>query len=346
VNQNDGERSDEGDLIIGVDVGGTKVLAAAVEVDGRISAKGRIDTLPQAGPMNVIARVAGLLAQIAEQSRGPGQPIAAVTLGVPGWVDDGAGRVHQAPNLPGWSGLPLAQLLRARLGESPRIILDNDVNLAVLGEYVYGVGRGLQSMVGVYVGTGIGGGLILDGRLYRGAHSAAAEVGHTIVAPKGPRCRCGQRGCVEALASRTAMERDVRACIAAGKKSNVLRLMKKRNRQRMTASIVQRALREGDPVMRKVLRRAQKYVGLLCANLVNTLDPQLVLIGGGLAERLGEELVTRIREVAYDRFFRKETREQIRILPTQLKADAGPLGGAWLARQRLGLLPETGVALH
>jgi glucokinase len=336
---------DERDLIIGVDMGGTKVLAAAVAADGRIAAQGRIETLAQKGHMDVIARIARLVAEVAEQGGAPVRPITAVAIGVPGAVDDAAGVVNHAPNLPGWDGLPFARLLGAHLG-NPRIILDNDVNLAILGEYVYGAGRGLRSMVGVYVGTGIGGGLILDGQLYRGERGAAGEVGHTVLSVKGPRCNCGQRGCVEMLASRTAMEREVRALIDAGHKSKVLKLMKQHNSERMTSSIVERALRDGDEVMRQVLHRAQKYIGLLCANLVNTLDPQLVLIGGGLAERLGEQMVTRIRDVAYDHFFRQEARARIRIVPTQLKADAAPLGGAWLARQRLGLLPETGATLH
>jgi glucokinase len=232
------------------------------------------------------------------------------------------------------------------VGGGARVILGNDVNLAILGEHVYGAGRGLRSMVGIYVGTGIGGGLILDGQLYGGAHGAAGEVGHTILERKGPRCSCGRRGCVEALASRTAMERDVRALIAAGERSEVLKLMKKRHATRMTSSIVERALRDGDKVMRRVFRRAQKYVGLLCASLVNTLDPQLVLIGGGLAERLGDDLVARIRDVAYDHVYRQGADDRVQIVPTQLKANAAPLGGAWLARQRLGPQPAAGTALH
>jgi glucokinase len=337
---------DAGDLVIGVDMGGTKVLAAAVDAEGRIAAQGRIPTQAQNGPIDVVARVARLLTEIAEQAGAPNRPLAAVAIGVPGQVDDAAGLVRHAPNLPGWTDVPFAELLRARLGGEPRVVLDNDVNLAILGEHVYGVGRGLRSMIGVYVGTGIGGGLILDGQLYEGAHAAGGEIGHTVLEHKGPTCRCGGRGCVEALASRTAMERDVRALIAAGHKSDVLKLMEKHDSPHMTSSIVHRALRDGDKVMHQVFRHAQKYVGLLCANLVNTLDPQLVLIGGGLAERLGEDMVAHIREVAYEHFFSPEARKQIRIVPTQLKADAAPLGGAWLARQRLGYKPELGAPLH
>jgi glucokinase len=292
--------------------------------------------------------MAQLLSDVAGQAGVPADGIAAVGIGVPGRVDDAAGQVTYAPNLPGFNDVPLASLLRTHLGGNPQIVLDNDVNVAVLGEHVYGVGRGLTSMAGVFVGTGIGGGLILGGKLRQGIRHAAAEIGHTTIDLKGPRCACGRRGCVEAMASRTAMERDVRAKIDRGKKSVVLELMKKKGKPRMTSSIIERALREDDKVVRKVFRRAQKYVGILCANLVNTLDVELVLIGGGIAERLGENMVGRIRDVAYRHFFLQEWREQVRIVPTALKEDAAPLGAAWLARQRRVPAPgpEAGVPVH
>src|SRR5262249_20686555 len=151
-----------------------------------------------------------------------------------------------------WKKVPLVRLLHEHLRANPPVVLENDVNIAVVGEHAYGVGRGLQSMIGVFVGTGIGGALILDGQLYRGQRSSAGEVGHTRIRRGGPRCHCGQRGCVEVLASRTAMERDVRALIDQGHKSSVLKLMKKKDELRMTSSIIQRALADDDRVMRRV----------------------------------------------------------------------------------------------
>src|SRR4051794_21397928 len=248
-------------IVIGVDMGGTKVLAAAVDEAGHIVTQDRVDTLAQEGPEAVIARIARLLTDVAAQARTPLDEIAAVTVGVPGRVDDRAGVVSWAPNLPGWREIPLAHRLSEHLGGRCRVFLDNDVNMAVLGEHAYGAGRGLRSVVGVYVGTGIGGGLIIDGKLIQGERGAAAEVGHTIIDVRGPRCPCGQRGCVEVLASRTAMERDVRERIADGKKSVVPKLMKKRDKVRMTSSIIQLALDDGDKVMRGVFRRAQRYLG-------------------------------------------------------------------------------------
>jgi len=156
-----------------------------------------------------------------------------------------------------------------------------------------------------------------------------------VIQADGPRCACGKRGCAEALASRTAMERDVRAAIKAGRKSDVLEIMKARNRERMTSSIVVRALKKKDHVMREVMAQAQYYLGILVANIVNVLDPECVVIGGGLTERLGEHFVGPIRKTAYRYFLQQRGLERVRILPGQLGDQAGALGAAVLARQRL-----------
>jgi glucokinase len=234
--------------------------------------------------------------------------------------------------------VPLGRLLSNAIGGA-RVFLDNDVRVAVLGEYAYGVGRGTQTMVGVFVGTGIGGGVVVNGQLHLGRRGAAGEIGHMTLKPGGPRCPCGKRGCAEALASRTSIERDVRELIERGEKSMVLKLMKKEGRPRLTSSVVARALAEGDPVMLDVFARAQRYIGLLVANVVNTLDPEVVVIGGGLAERLGEEMVEPIRKTAYKHFLLQRDREQVRVVATELKDRAAPMGAAFVARQRLEPLP-------
>src|SRR5208283_1057276 len=190
-----------------------------------------------------------------------------------GAVDPVGGVVRHAPNL-GWKKVALGARLETLL--KVPVFVENDVNVGVLGEHELGAGRGAQELVGIFVGTGIGGGIVTGGQLYQGARGAAGEVGHIVVEINGPLCGCGNRGCAEALASRTAMERDVRAAIRQGEKSIVLRLMRERGRERMTSSIIQRALKERDPVMAKVMKRAQFYLGILVANLVNVLDPEYV----------------------------------------------------------------------
>ena len=269
----------------------------------------------------------------------PHAELRGVCIGVPGGVDDAAGMVDKAPNLK-WEKVPLAHLLSTALGGA-RVFLDNDVRVAVTGEHAYGCGKGTRTMVGIFVGTGIGGGLVIDGRLHQGMRGVAGELGHMILKPKGPRCPCGKRGCAEALASRTSMERDVRQLIADGHKSCVLKIMKKEGRDRLTSSVIAKALDKEDPVMLKVMRRAQHHVGVLVSNVVNLVDPEVVVIGGGIAERLGEAFVAPIRETAYERLLVQRDREQVRILPTQLKENAAPMGAAFVARQRLARLPTT-----
>jgi glucokinase len=258
----------------------------------------------------------------------------AVSVGAPGAVDPKQGIVYKAPNL-GWENVRLARKL-GRLLAVP-VLVENDVNAGTMGEYALGAGKGTRDMIGIFVGTGIGGGLVFGGELHEGCRGAAGEIGHMIIEKNGPRCGCGKRGCVEALASRTAMEREVRQAIRHGARSVVLQIMKERKRTRMTSSIIVRALDKNDPLMLQVLKRAQFYLGILVANLVNTLDPEAVVIGGGIAERLGERFVAPIRATAWEFLLRQDGRERIKILRGVLGDNAGALGAAVLARRRLGL---------
>ena len=324
-------------LVIGVDLGGTKMHAAAVDESGTLLHDEREKTLPEEGADAVIGRIADLCRRITLALNVPHSQLRAVCVGVPGGVDDAAGMVDKAPNLK-WEKVPLGHLLSSALG-GVRVFLDNDVRVAVTGEHAYGCGRGTRSMVGIFIGTGIGGGLVTDGVLQMGARGVAGELGHMILKPGGPRCPCGKRGCAEALASRTSMERDVRELVADGHKSRVLKLMKKEGRDRLTSSVIAKALEKDDPVMTKVMRRAQHHIGVLVSNVINFVDPEVVVIGGGIAERLGEEFVGRIRDVAYERLLVQRDHELVRILPTQLKENAAPMGAAFVARQRLAQIP-------
>jgi glucokinase len=329
-------------MVIGVDLGGTKIHAAAVDEQGKVLHAERDKTLPEEGAQAVIGRMAALVRAIAGKLGAGLEGLQAVCVGVPGGVDDAAGLVDKAPNLR-WEKVPLGALLGAALGGA-RVFLDNDVRVAVLGEHAYGVGRGTRTMVGIFVGTGIGGGLIMDGKLHLGCRGVAGELGHMIVQPKGPRCPCGKRGCAEALSSRSSMERDVRALIKEGHGSRVLRIMKKEGRERLTSSVIAKALEAGDPVMTEVMERAQHNLGILVSNLVNLVDPEVVVIGGGIAERLGEAFVEPIRRVAHKRLLVQRDRDRVRIVATELKDTAAPLGAAFVARQRLSRTPTPTVA--
>jgi glucokinase len=267
--------------------------------------------------------------------------VAAIASGCPGPLDPDQGIVHFAPNLAGWEEVPLAKMLTERL-DLPAFI-ENDVNLWTLGEWALGAGQGSLHVVGIFVGTGIGGGLILDGKLYQGWRKGAGEVGHMILLPDGPLCGCGNRGCAEALASRTAIERDIVAGIKAGRESIVKKLMEKDGRDRLTSGVLAEALQRHDPLVSEVMGRAQFYLGLLIASVVNFIDPERIIMGGGVVEALGDDFLTPIREVAYQSFVNKRGAKDVKIVPAKLGDEAGPLGAAVYARSRLWA--ATGEAL-
>lgn len=320
------------DFIVGIDMGGTSVRALVVDSDNEILAVEKVPTNPSQKPDRLIGDLAGLVEDVIYAGGLKRSRLGAVSIGAPGAVDPVHGVVYHAPNL-GWDRVPLGTKL-GKLLDVP-VLVENDVNAGVVGEHALGAGQGTKELVGIFVGTGIGGGIIWRGRLYLGARGAAAELGHSIVQVDGPRCGCGNRGCAEALASRTAMEREVRAAIRAGEESIVLKLMKERGKDRMTSSIIQRALKRHDPVMQKVMKRAQFFLGILVSNVVNILDPECVVIGGGIAERLGEGFVAPIRKTAYEHFLRRHDAERVKVVPGALGDNAGSLGAVVLARQRL-----------
>jgi glucokinase len=215
------------------------------------------------------------------------------------------------------------------------VVVDNDVNIGVLGEHVYGAGQGALHMVGIWVGTGIGGGVIVNGQVVSGWRGAAGEIGHMVVQPNGRRCGCGRKGCVEAYASKTAMMAIIHEQIESGRKSVVPQVMAEKGKRRLTSSVVEAALEAQDAPMMEALETAQFYLGLLTANLVNVLDPQVVVFGGGLVERLGASFVDPVARAARKYYLQQKHAEAIRILPSMLGDDAGPVGAAVVASRRL-----------
>jgi glucokinase len=320
------------EVIVGIDMGGTSLRALVVNSHNEILAIEKEPTNVTHKPDALIRDLAAMVEDVVRAAGLRKSQLRAVSIGAPGAVDPEHGVVYHAPNL-GWDAVPLGATL-GKLLHVP-VFAENDVNAGVVGEHALGAGRGAKELVGIFVGTGIGGGIISKGQLYLGSRGAAAEVGHMIVQVDGPLCGCGNHGCIEALASRTAMERDVREAIRGGEKSCVLKLMEERGKDRMTSSIIQRALKKNDPVMRKVVKRAQYYLGMLVASVVNMLDPECVVIGGGIAERLGEYYIAPIRKTAYENFLRRHDAERVKVVCGTLGDNAGALGAVVLARRRL-----------
>jgi glucokinase len=318
-------------VFIGVDLGGTNIEAAAVR-NGKVLASQKNNTRPEKGAEKVIGRIADTVRQVAKKMDARPSDFAGLCIGAPGAVDPATGIVRAAPNLD-WRDVPLGEGLRERLGLP--VVVDNDVNIGVLGEYVYGAGRGALHMVGIWVGTGIGGGIIINGQLVNGWRGAAGEIGHMVVHPHGRRCGCGRQGCVEAYASKTAMMAIIQEQIEGGRKSIVPDLMAKQGNQRLTSSVVEAALEARDKPMMEAVETAQFYLGLLTANLVNVLDPQVIVFGGGLVERLGVSFVKPVARTAWKYYLQQKNAEAIRIVPSALGDAAGPVGAAVIASRRL-----------
>lgn len=320
------------EIIVGVDMGGTSLRAVVVNEEDRILAVEKNPTPVGKKPDALIEDIAAQVIDALEAAGLSRSDLRAVSVGAPGAVNPEKGLVYEAPNL-GWRDVRLGPKLSDMLGVP--VLVENDVNVGTMGEFGLGAGQGAQELVGIFVGTGIGGGIISGGELYEGLRGAAGEIGHMVLQVDGPRCGCGKRGCAEALASRTAMEREVRAAIRNGAKSCVPELMKERNKDRMTSSIIVRALKRKDRVMRDVLKRTERYLGILVANVVNILDPECVVIGGGIAERLQEDFVGPIRETAREYFLCQRDAARIKIVAAKLGDNAGALGAVVLARRRL-----------
>jgi glucokinase len=319
-------------LLVGVDLGGTSLLAVATNGKGKILGRKKRKTRAEEGASAVLKRIERTIKDAVHEAGAKLSDVRAIGIGAPGPLNPKAGVIIHAPNLgPTWNNLPLAAHLRDKLG-CPAY-LGNDVNVGAIGEHAHGAGRGKKNLVAIFVGTGIGGGLILNGRLYRGVRYTAAELGHTVLLADGPVCGCGKHGCAEALASRTAIERDIRAQIAGGRKSVVPELLERAGQTTISSSIIEGALDADDSVVQEVMAKAEYYIGLLVANIVNILDPEVIVLGGGVVERLGERYLEPVRETAERYYLNQEDRDKIHVVTTELRGYAGVLGAATMADQ-------------
>jgi glucokinase len=318
-------------LIIGVDLGGTNIEAAAVR-GGEILASKKKKTRAPEGVDVVIERIGKTVRKVMDKMDNDASAYSALCIGAPGAVDAKSGVVHSAPNL-NWTDVPLGERLEADL-DLP-VIVDNDVNIGVLGEHVYGAGKGTLNMIGIFVGSGIGGGMVINGTPHYGWRGVAGEVGHVVVQPRGRKCGCGRRGCVEAYASKTAMEAIIREEMERGRSTEVFEIMDKKGKKKLTSSVIEASLEAGDALMEEAIQYAQYYLGLLTAILVNVLDPEVVVFGGGVVERLGQDFIDPIGRTARQHYLQREGAEKIRLVPAALGDDAGPIGAAVVARRRL-----------
>ncbi|MDP2711298.1 MAG: ROK family protein [Solirubrobacteraceae bacterium] len=304
----------------GIDLGGTKIQAVVVDAQHEVLGQARRPTPTQGGPADVVAAIADAMRAAAVAAGLQTSELAQVGVGSPGTVDPATGAVSSAKNLPGWTGShPLGPQLGDQLGTP--VALGNDVQVATDAEAALGAGRGYDSMLGVFWGTGVGGGLVLGGTPWIG-RGGAGEIGHVVVKVGGARCPCGRRGCMEAYAGRNALEARARELHDKGEPTELFKIARKRGRERLTSGIWAAALERGDPLATKLLDRAVAMLGAGVASVDNILDVEVIILGGGLGVRLGQPFADRIAQAMAPHLFFSDRPPPVRV------ADLGDLGGA------------------
>jgi len=319
-------------LFVGVDVGGTKIMAALAKPSGDILVRKRASTpRGSASGEDIVQAVIELINYTLAEKKVGRKELAGIGIGIPGVVDADEGYVVVTPNMP-LTGLHVARLVGAHF--KVPVALGNDVNLGTLGEKWLGAARHAASVVGIFVGTGIGSGIIIDNQLLRGSREAAGEVGHIVMQIGGPLCACGNRGCLEALASRSAIERDIREAVAAGKKTLLTKIVGG-DLAVIRSRMLKQALQQGDALVRKVVRKAAEVIGYACLTVRHLIDPDVIVLGGGVVEACGEFFLPVVQEIlAGDAL--AGARPSRGVVQSELGDDAVVLGAVALAQQAAG----------
>jgi glucokinase len=318
-------------FILGIDLGGTKVIAGLVDESGEVIARARAKTRAWRDNENVFQTIVRVGRQSIHRAGIDESKVKALGIGSPGPLDPDTGYVIDSSNL-NFQNFPLGP----RLSEVFRcpVTVVNDVDAGTYGEFRVGAARGASDVLGVFVGTGIGGGLIVNGSLYRGFSKNAGEIGHIIIKAGGPRCGCGNRGCLEALASRIAITRDLRKAIRRGKKTVIADEVDKGNGQ-ISSNALRKAFDAGDEVVSKIMRRAARYTGIGIGSVVNLIGPQVVVLGGGVIEAFSDHMISLIERSARKVAFEFAIKD-VQFVRSQLGDDAGVIGAAMLAEEALG----------
>ncbi len=324
------ETSSKPSYYVGLDLGGTKILAGVFNSSMECVSTSKVSTKPQRGMEAVIERLDRCVRDAVDEADLSLNQVAAVGIGAPGSVDFEAGTVIFAPNLDGWKDVPLKKELEKHL--SVPVFVENDANIAVLGVHVVELKAKPKNVVGIFVGTGIGGGLIINGEPYSGFTHTAGEIGHMVLEVNGPKCGCGNKGCFEALASRTAIFQQIKAGVKDGQKT-ILTEMLGDDLSELRSGDLRKAIRRGDKFASRVVEDAAVNIGIAAGNLINILNPEVVVLGGGVIEALADEMMSVIVKPARDHAM-AGTMKGVEILASRLGDNAGITGGAVLARRK------------
>ncbi len=317
-------------FLVGVDLGGTKILTGVFTPGLECIGQMKISTKPERGPERVIERISRAIREAVDECDLNLDRIRGVGIGAPGAVNTKDGTVLFAPNLD-WKSVPLRKMLEKDLGVP--VFIENDCKLNALGVYQAELEGKPRSMIGVFLGTGIGAGLFIDGRPYLGFNGTAGEIGHMVIDINGPLCGCGNHGCFEALASRRAIFRNIQTAVKKGQ-ATVLTEMLGPDLADLRSGDLRKAIRRGDRFVEKIIDQAAHYTGIAVGNLINLFNPEVIVLGGGIIEQLEHEMMPTIEQVARKQAL-SGTDKGIQIIASRLGDNAGITGGAVLALRSL-----------
>ena len=323
------ESNSKSEYVVGVDLGGTKILAGIFDSNFECIGTAKVSTKAQRGVASVVDRIERCVRDAVDEADLSMKQIAGVGVGAPGAVDFDSGSVIFAPNLEGWKDVPLKKELEKHL-DVP-VFVENDGNIAVLGVHVAELKAKPSSVIGIFVGTGIGGGLILNRELYSGFNHTAGEIGHMVIDVNGPKCGCGNRGCFEALASRIAIFQRIKSGVKDGEKT-LLTDMLGDGLEDLRSGDLRKAIRRGDKFVTKIIEQTAEYIGIGVANLVNVFSPEVVVLGGGVIEALADEMTSVISKTAKEHAM-PGTLKGVDIIASKLGDSAGITGAGVLARR-------------
>lgn len=317
-------------LILSVDLGGTKILTTVVNSRGEMLSSDECVTPVTEGREVVIQSIVDSSHRVLKQASVAISEICAIGIGAAGISNPETGILFTSANLPGWQDVPLRDIIQERLGRKTFVI--NDANAAALGEFYFGAARGTRNFIYITLSTGIGGGIVIDGKIFSGTIGTAGEVGHMTIDDKGPICNCGNRGCWETLASGTALAREAKHWIKEGVGTSILEYAEG-DIEKVTAQVIHSAAKQGDSLAEELITRTGYYVGVGLANLINIFNPELIVIGGGLSN-IGDMLFEPAFKTAGERAY-KEAFQAVRFASAELGRNSGVLGAAAFALQEM-----------
>jgi glucokinase len=317
-------------LSLGIDLGGTKILTAVANARGEMLSRDHSITPAKEGQQAVVKSIIESVSRTLDQARVATSDLIAIGVGAPGLSNPETGVLFTSPNLPGWKDVPLRDIIEKALGSKAFLI--NDANAAAIGELYFGAARGAKDFIYITVSTGIGGGIIIDGKIYAGSTGTAGELGHMVIDDNGPLCNCGNRGCWETLASGTALAREARLKIKDGAATSILQLAGG-DLEKINAEAIHTAAQADDKLAKELITKIAYYLGVGLANLINIFNPEVIVIGGGLSN-IGDMLLKPAFEEAGKRAFR-QSYQAVRFTRAELGRNSGVLGAAAFALEKM-----------